>query len=379
MTAAGKAYFGYHLRSKWKLLLCITVIALALTFLLSVGGQKYAWISTDYDTGIATQRVEYNFTPGTSYSVLLICGCMLPITEFSFFKKRRNLDCVYGLPITRREMGVVHYLTGLICLIVPYTCAYFLNFLLLLRYPEGFCYPPVLGYYFLSLLMGICAYSVNVFVFNQANSKGDGIWFMIFWAFIFLSLSSTWNSITKTYCMDGLNWSDEGYAQAEEIWSQKWEIHHNDMGISWAALSEIQMIYSEVIEKADGATLASFWGDPWHVIWLVFWIVLGIGSVVGFVHTFGKRRTEKTEEVSDSWFGFKVMIPLYAILSVLSSVGSGAIFIMILSFVGYLIYRKGFHLKKSDWIVLAILFVVCILLSIVIVGGIIAALGDKIM
>ena len=374
MTAAAKSYFRYHLRSKWKLLLCITVIALALTFFNSIGTQKSEWTRTDYN-GVKTRVVEYSFTPGSPYAVLLFCGCLLPITEFSFFKKRRNLDCIYGLPITRREMGVVHYLTGLICLIVPYTCAYLLNFLLMLRYPEGFCYPPVLGYYLLSVLLGICAYSVNVFVFNQANSTGDGIWFMIFWTFIFLAVSSAWNFITEMLILGDIEWGDAEYEKLEELWSQKWEIPYSEMAISWSTISEIQTIYRNVIEKSTEAYLAGIWGEPWRVIWMVFWIVLGVASIFGHIFTFGKRKTEKTEEVSDSWFGFKVMIPLYAVIGIFTWLGLSTIFTMIVSFVGYLIYRKGFHLKKSDWIVLGVMFVVCILLSIIIVGGIISALS----
>ena len=92
MTAAAKSYFRYHLRSKWKLLLCIIVIALVLT----------AWNSAEQKYE-GTRYVNYYCTLGISLAVLVVCSCILPITEFSIFKKRRNLDCFYGLPISRRQ------------------------------------------------------------------------------------------------------------------------------------------------------------------------------------------------------------------------------------------------------------------------------------
>ena len=153
MSPAFTTYFRDHLRSKSKLLLCLVVFALVITLVYAVSGQRYEYTYWNYETDTQITKVSYDSCLGTPLFFLIVCSCVIPVTEFSFFKKRRNLDCAYALPISRREMGIVHYITGLICLIVPYTCSYVCNFLLLLRYPEGFIYEPLVGYFFLNLLV----------------------------------------------------------------------------------------------------------------------------------------------------------------------------------------------------------------------------------
>ena len=350
MTAAGKSYFRYHFRSKWKLLLMLIVIALIATSFVSVT-QKSEWTSYDKLRDKETVHVSYDSALGTSYFLLLISGFVLPVTEFAIFKKRRNLDCFYGLPISRRQMGVIHYITGLLCMVIPYTFAYLLNFLFMLRYPEGFYYWPLVGYYFISLLIAANAYSINVFLFNRANTTGDGIWFILCWVFLLPSVVGTWNDISYR-AVEYLSPTDTDFY---ETWEKICEIYLQGMGTPWGAISRIENEYAKVIEIQKDASIVKFWGNPTKVLLMTMWLVLGVAAVLGFIFSFGKSRTEKTEEVSASWFGFKLMIPVYASLGVLLA-DIGGIFGPIYAFGGYLIYRKGFHLKLSDWIVIGSLF-----------------------
>ena len=248
-------------------------------------------------------------------------------------------------------MGLVHYFTGLICLIVPFTCSYLLNFLLMLRYPEGFYYPPLIGFYFLSLLMGTILYTFFTFLFNQANSTGDGIWFMVLWSFLF-GLAATALDVVH---YEWLNFGKNDYFYYDSIF------YDPSLGVSWGPLAEMQWRYSEVVEKIEKASLATLWTDIHFIKWFVLWIVVGIGSALGFVFTFGKPRAEKTQEVSESWVGSKLLIPLYAIAGMISFGDVFVLVVFILAFVGYIIYRKGFHLKKWDWIMLGLLIPVGIL------------------
>lgn len=351
MTLAFKAYFRDHFRSKLKLLLCLLIVALVLTLIYSVGGQKDEYTYYDYDDVTQVTSVHYNAYLGLQVFILIVCAYILPVLEFSLFKKRKNLDCAYALPISRRAMGLVHYFVGLICLIVPFTCSYLLNFLLLLRYPEGFYYPPVLGFYFLSLLMGTILYTFFSFLFNQANSTGDGIWFMVLWSFLFFVVVTAMDFVY-------LEWLEFG---KQDFYYNESFLYSSDLGVCWVLLSEIQWEYSGVVEKMQNASLAALWTDIAFIKWFVLWIVVGIGSALGFVFTFGKPRAEKTQEVSESWFGFKLLIPLYAVATMITSGELFVLVVLVVAFVGYIIYRKGFHLKKWDWIMLGLLIPVGIL------------------
>lgn len=373
MSPAFKAYFRDHFRSKTKLLICLVVFALMLTLITAVGGQRSEYTYTDYETDTEITRVSYDSCIDLQQRILIICSFIIPVIEFSFFKKRRNLDCAYALPISRREMGAVHYLTGLICLIVPFTCSYLCNFLLMLRYPEGFAYAPLLGFYFLNLLLSITVYSLFVFVFNQANSTGDGIWFIILWSFLLALILAAVDSFS-TMVYDTFIWEKENsdaIYEAYSKWSDKWLIDPG-FGLPWGLQYEMSWVYEAAIEKANDSwesrRIAELWKDSHFVVMFAVWILGGIGSAVSFVLSFGKRRAEKTQEVSDSWFGFKVLIPVYGFLINIASSGVLLLGVTIMTFVGYLIYRKGFHLKVWDWIMMGLILIGSVVLLILLYG-----------
>lgn len=339
MTPTFKAYFRAHFRSKIKLLLCLLIFALALTSISAFDGQKSEYSYYDRDD-VLVHHVYYYTNLGLQVFILCALAYILPVLEFSLFKKRKNLDCFYALPVSRKAMGMVHYFTGLILLIVPFTFSYLLNFLMMLRYPEGFYYPPLLGLYFLSLLMATVIYTVFTFLFNQANSTGDGIWFIVLWSFILGFAVEAVNTV---------------------LWAWPAGMSHTDLGIPWFVLMELEWVYSAVIEKSQNADLSVFWMDLECYAWFVIWIFLGIGSAVGFVLSFGRRRAEKTQEISDSWFGYKLLIPVFAVAAMICWYDLAALIALIMAFVGYIIYRKGFRLKKWDWIILGILTVIAII------------------
>jgi len=168
------AYLREHLRANLKLMIYLMALALVITFALASEAQIHEYAnSTEYFSSIGI--------PVT----LLVIGCyVLPVVEFSPFKKRRNLDCFYALPLSRRALALVHYLSGLIMLTATYTVSYLTNTLLLLRAPEQYTFAPLVGHFFVSLALGIAIYSFFVFVYDQANSSADGICFIILWSFI---------------------------------------------------------------------------------------------------------------------------------------------------------------------------------------------------
>ena len=333
-----KSYMRSHLRDSLKTLLYLVAFSVAVTLIFSGSNQCYPnedyidgeWIVTGY---------YYSSMLGIPVTILAISCFALPVLEFSFFKKRRNLDCAYALPISRREMGIVHYLTGLLLLVIPYTCSYLINFLLMLRYPGAFDYRLLFEHYILCMLLGICIYSVYVFVFNEANSTGDGVWFIILWTFVF-------------------------YLIARALFGISYYDNLSEMGISFMALNGFTASYMDIIDGDRVALTADIWENTKGMIYISLWLVLGILSMIGHYLTFGKRPAQHTEEVSDSWFGYRVMIPIYAVCGMVLWQDIGAwLIVEVIAVVGYMIYRKGLHLKKSDWISLAVFPVIAYIMT----------------
>jgi len=331
-----KAYFRSHMRENMKTFAFILTVVFALTVLIGFNGplRQYSVYNDEQ-----LYRKGYESMLNLPVNFMRFLAYILPVMEFSFFKKRINLDCAYSMPISRRAMGVVHYLSGLITLFSAFTVSYLLNFAFLLSLgSEYFNFLPMLAHYILCLIIGFAMYSIMVFVFNEANTKGDGIWFMFLYTFVFGFVVMALTLIMNNPDM----------------------FEHADASILWYALSTINDSYEYLVEMKS-ESMSFWWQMPQFVFWLVFGVVVGIASAVGFFLTFGKKRTEKTGEVSDSFFGYRVLIPVYAISSmlVISIFDSFILWgiIELLTLVGYTLYRRGFHYKKSDIEILCLLVI----------------------
>ncbi len=330
MTASFKPYLRDRIKAALLPIICLTVAAVVITLFAAIPSQR-----TEYPGGTGS-RVFYYCTLEIPVTLMVILCYLAPVLAFSPFKKRRNLDCFYALPISRQGLAAVHYLTGLAALVIPFTLSYLTNFLLLLRFASRFNLAPVLGHYFLTLIFGAVIYSVFVFVFNEANTVVDGIWFMILYSFI-LGLAIL---CIESYMHDLIRLT-AGY------------------GAIWAPIAGVTSLISHAV---NGTSPSEYGADYSHApIWYAVWVVLAIAAAVGFFLTFGKRRVEKTEALSDSYFGFRTLIPVYAVTGMLLFHSSHEpiywLIIEVLAATGYTIFRRGFHYKKSDLIILAALTV----------------------
>lgn len=330
-----KSYFKLHFKANIRPLIYILATVIFLTFLLGIDDQP----TTYYDYDLNMSFPDYKSTLYIPVIFLSILAYVLPVLEFSFFKKRINLDCAYSLPISRRAMGTVHYLTGLITLLGAFTVSYLVNFALLLSRGDGwFNFAPMIAHYLLCLLLGFAMYSLMVFVFNEANTKGDGIWFMILYSFVMVLVVSALSKIL-----------DDNYLFGDTF-----------CAIPWEFINTLTSCYEHLVE-IHASHKTAFWQTSEYVGWFIFWVAVGIASAVGFFLTFGKRRMEKTEEISNSYFGYRVLIPIYA-AGGMFSIRTSQIFtfwviIELFAFLGYTIYRRGFHYKRSDIIILLSLLV----------------------
>ena len=80
------------------------------------------------------------------------------------------------------------------------------------------------------------------------------------------------------------------------------------------------------------------------------WGVIGIAAAVGYVYRFAKKGAEKAGEISESWLGYKILIPIYGycLIFLVSDFSVLSWLIFALMIIGYVVYRRSFRLKKSD-------------------------------
>ena len=69
----------------------------------------------------------------------------------------------------------------------------------------------------------------------------------------------------------------------------------------------------------------------------------------------GRSKAEKAGDISDSFLDYRTLVPFYGYSILLNSTERAWEFspiIYLLMAVGYILYRRGFKLRMSDWICL---------------------------
>ena len=262
--------------------------------------------------------------------------------ETSGFKNRRNLDTLYFFPITRWKMAVVHYLSGFIQVCVIYTVSFLSSYIYLVLNTDYFGLGYMWLYYLASLAIGFVMYSVVIFIFGQANTETDGVVFTVMWAFA-ISLATFALYTLVGECM-------QSYSHPVP-----WALYRvANWGILYAPINNLTVIFQRLIEVhhwGSGQTAAEY-ASQWYMF--IAWGLVGIAAAAGYVFTFARKGAQKVGEISDSPFGYRLLIPLFGYsLMLITGVAEIGIPLFGVMIVGYIIYRRSVKLKVRDLVVTA--------------------------
>ena len=313
MKGFGK-YFRYHFRTTLLRALIIGVLSLLFTaafsraeyFPLNGGSQGYV-------------RYTFGFLP---YLFSILC-VLMPALELSNLKNRRNLDTLLTLPVSRTAMALSHMLNGLLQTLAIYSACFAYIWLLGFQIREYVSLSPLLPYYFLSILFGIALYAFFQFFFMQANNTLDGV-------LIGLVASVTgWivlgRLLNKRSVSPLVGWSLFPTIRIHERCSQ---------------ILRYGNVYSSV---------------PNENTVLGIWLCIGLLAIIGYFITFAKKNTEKIGGISDTFFGYRVLLPICGFALCWGKLWGLEILGLIATVIGYAIYRRGLRFKLSDYIVMGII------------------------
>ena len=263
-------------------------------------------------------------------TLLCILASLIPILELSGLKNRRNLDTLYFFPIGRKKMALAYLASGFLQVVAIYTVTFLVHFLYLLLNTDYFALGYMIPYYFLSLVFAFVIYSVYAFIFMQANTVADGIVMCVMWIFLLWAVGGTWHVLQNSN--GSANWVS-------------W-------GILYTPMNNLTVVYQDLVE----INRTSYWDKNVAVIMdyahlFAVWGVVGAAAAAGYVATFINKGAEQAGEISSSWFGYKMLLPIYGycFLCLWKDLAIIAISIYaVLMVTGYIIYRRGFKLKMTD-------------------------------
>ena len=269
---------------------------------------------------------------------------IVTICEFSSLMNKRNSDIITSFPISKRGVALAHYLVSIIAtvssMLISFAVAYSRIVVKALNngirdYP---IFNGILGF-LIAVLYAIIIVTIVSFIFNCANSLLDGIVFVGAWTI-------------SPYVIDYAY----RYAFVRGTGFPKLPINLQDL-ILINTISGINKGFDQHIVGSPKGIEKLFE----NISQIQILVILTGVSVLAFIGLFLVSKRKKVEtigDMSDSWLGYKVLVPLYGVCIALYGIATAseltAVPIVIGGmFSGYCLYRKGVRLRLPDiiWIV----------------------------
>lgn len=251
-----------------------------------------------------------------------------PIVEFSFKMKKITIDQAYSLPIKREKLYLTRYIIGFLEIIVPFTLSYFISLLVIFPWANAYCnFAGFFAYYGMLLVAGFVVYSILVFFFTKANNVIDGI---------ICTLMATYILWPVVLMLEKM-------------------IHPND----YAHYSGSFVLFN-YYNYASNFSRAILFNRVIIIDYepLILFSILGVAAFIGQYFMSLRFKSEDAGQRSESWFCYKVMLPVL-LISTMFSVQNIIVAIIILSstYLAYVLYKRSFKLDKKTWIIFACVMV----------------------
>ncbi|MBQ8291745.1 MAG: hypothetical protein IJX88_04460 [Clostridia bacterium] len=298
----------------------------ALVVLSVVCAIPYMIVTSQIDTHYPT---IYGYVDPSLSMIAVFLGllCFLaPPFVFSFKMNKRGVDAYYALPLKRWKLYLVKGIMGLLLVFIPFTVAFLGGFLFVAganAESHVFQLRMYVPAYFGFLLFGLCLYALNTFLFTRANTVADGFIFMLAYLPLGYFAAEWYNNFTAL---------DVGYKAQESL-------------LTVGGLSDFTNKMTRLI--CGNAVKWSAWT-------FVFPIVLGVAASVLLFVTLPFEKGENAEQISESWFGYKLFIPVYTAMFFTDGYLDIGLLCMIVvgAIVATVVFRRKFRFSWKWWVMI---------------------------
>ncbi len=295
--------------------------------------------------------------------LILFALCyIVPALQFSYRMNKRSTDLWYALPINRKKLMSVRLIGGLLLLLIPYTISYFLGFTIIACSENLFDLVWYIPLYLASLPTALCLFGINAFCFTRANTVRDGIIFIFILNLSLLMpllfLLNYFYRYLPSLFLNSLGLMPIGAPIHIFVFFDGRILNHTTYN------NTSELIFSCILCAAESA-----------------------GAYFGLFYTADKHKAENAGQISDSIFGYKVLIPWFVFFSVLINpslliFGTSSslsliniLLVFICGLIAYFVYRRSFRLKKCDLLSLVLSFTAGILVLLLIQNVILPCLS----
>lgn len=343
MSAFGR-YFRYHSRQ----------ILIRLVVLASVAGLLSFYFAATRTESRYSGHLEINYNSAMVLisAIATIYTFIIAGLELAPFKNRRNIDLWFSSPLSRNDIMTNVFVSGTVQLAVTtfVSCVVAGIKMAVLNLGGGnysiFWLFPV---FVVTLISCTLVYFLNCFIFLCGNSVFDGCIYLYFFMRLPSLLYTAVMVVTDMFSLGTTEISDlfgNGMSTYYVVFPSYYVNMFNDL----ICPPERRNAYINSLDRVFDTTVM--------IVWTILWAALCIACVWFSYRLFNALKSEKLGGPSDFIFGYRILIPAWGILSIISvsnTIWILPVFIILGMFIGYVFFRKGVKLKKEDviWLIIA--------------------------
>ncbi|MBR6071417.1 MAG: hypothetical protein IKP77_01125 [Acholeplasmatales bacterium] len=330
----------FYIKKRLPLFLIVLGLSVIVS-LVYIGTVSFYIESKRYDNGVFIKEGLALVNTGVPLLsvIMIILATIVPVYEFSFKMRKTGCDLFYSLPIKRKKLFIFKYIFGICEMLAIFlvifiiVSTYAIATLSGKEFLDNIFHP---GYYYLYLIviifMGILLYSWVSFFYTRGKTILDGVVGVILSSIIVMAI--TFGLFVYIYDMIDYKSPVKEYLMGYHYPPQ-------------AVLYEMGYFIEQLIKGNE-------------IEYSIVPTIIGMGasalSVPLFIIFSGHDKAEESQDISNSIFLYKTMLPILIVSLFLFCEVSNFSFIAIVigGYIGYAIYNRHFLLKKNDLIVFSI-------------------------
>ena len=285
---------------------------------------------------------------------LAILSSIMPIFLFLRYKKRDAVDIYFALPLCKKVIFFSKILVGFLLILISFTISYLLTvFILLLRGAE-FDMIQYIPLYFLLILAALAIYLIDtLFVLKAKNNLDAAMLVVLYWIVSTLSVSSLTTYLDMFKFTSQIRISPFIFAP-------------------FIALEEISTFYRKMlISKMPAYEFGENYESELRDMYLYLGIQVAFAllAVSAIIYEIKKYKNDNVEGRTKSWFGYKIMLPLFLTFAIMSNFRvndlANTLILCLIYIVAYLALTmilefRSFKIPKSRYIVMLAIMVLTI-------------------
>ena len=324
----------YEIKKMLPAYIFITAVLIIISYLSNMNA---TYISDNNFNAINSPLSSYAFFGG-------ILTLIAPIV-YMFKMKKINVDHYYQLPLKREKIYIIHYIVGLLMIMIPLAISFLVTMAQVCSKEHIFDLKYAYLYFLVLMISLTVMFTIFSFAFSRCNTYVDGILNVFSFSYVPFIIILAFLNITTL--IDDYN----------SVW-------YSFNGIIFTPLGILTNKFNSLFCNKTATFVASdfiIFG-----CWAFAAIIFGILSVILIKYD----KAENSMQKSDSWFGYKIILPIITICILsLGVFDESYVFILLgtsITMYGlYALAERNIKIGKKNLIVLGICIAVGVLLSII--------------